>query len=338
MVSRVLRVLGSILLQGLLILGITLALLEGLVALSFHYPALSPIPSGVLRQMHVLFDRNTIQVMPECAAYDASLTYTLRPGRCTFANREFSNEYAINTLGVRDDEASLTAPGIVVLGDSIAMGWGVDQDAAFPSVIERLTGRRTLNAGVSSYGTVRELRMLERIDRSGLSDVVIQYSGNDLTENEQLVKGQFKNLTQAEYQERVRSQANLLRYHPGKHALNLLVMLRNLARERDAVPPPTSREAEARVFLEVIAQSPVAHLSPYAVTVVALESDFIETVRPLAAASTVPILRRLRFLDASTIASVPGAFYVLDDHPTAIGHEAIGRALVAVLDPPAVTP
>ena len=337
MVSRLLRGLGSILLQGALILGITLALLEGLVALSFRYPALSPIPAGVLRQMHVLFDRNTIQVMPECAAYDPTLTYTLRPGRCTFANREFSNEYAINTLGVRDDDVSLSAPRIVVLGDSIAMGWGVDQDAAFPSVIERLTERRTLNAGVSSYGTVRELRMLERIDRSGLSDVVIQYSGNDLTENEQLVKGQFKNLTQAEYEERIRSQANLLRYHPGKHTLNLLVMLRNLARERDAVPPPTSREAEARVFLEVIAQSPV-DLSPYAVTVVALESDFIETVRPLAAASTVPILRRLRFFDASTIASVPGAFYVLDDHPTAIGHEAIGRALVAVLDPPAVTP
>jgi lysophospholipase L1-like esterase len=337
MASRLLRGVGSILLQTALILGITLALLEGLVALSFRFPAWSPIPATVLRQMHVLFDRHTIQVMPECAIYDPTLTYTLRPGRCIFANREFSNEFAINSLGVRDDEASLTAPRIVVLGDSIAMGWGVDQDAAFPSVIERLTGQRTLNAGVSSYGTVRELRMLERIDRSALTDVVIQYSGNDLTENEQLVKGQFKNLTQGEYEERVRSQADLLRYHPGKHTLNLLVMLRNLARERGAAAPPPSRETEARVFLDVIARSPV-DLSPYAITVVALEADFIAAVRPLAESSTAPVARRIRFVDASTIASIPGAFYVLDDHPTAIGHEAIGQALVAALGQSSVTP
>lgn len=337
MFARLLRGLVGVVLQGLLILGITLLLLESLVAWSFRYPAWSPVPAGVLRQMHVLFDRNTIQVMPECAVYDPTLTYTLRPGTCTFANREFSNRYAINSLGVRDDEASLDAPRIVVLGDSVTMGWGVEQDEAFPSVVERLTGRRTLNAGVSSYGTVRELRLLERVDRRALEAVVIQYSGNDLLENEQLVKGTFANLTQPEYEQRVRTQADLLTYHPGKHSLNLLVMLRNLARERQAPTPPASRDDEARTFLEVIARSPV-DLAPYSVTVVALESPFIEAARPLAAASANAVVQRLQFVDMSHIASIPNAFYVLDDHPTRIGHEAMGQALAARLAPPTATP
>jgi len=42
---------------------------------------------------------------------------------------EFTNEVRVNHLGVRDDEASLVAPDVIVIGDSHAMGWGVDQGA-----------------------------------------------------------------------------------------------------------------------------------------------------------------------------------------------------------------
>lgn len=332
MANSVLRRLSAALLQGGAILLITLGLLEGLVGFSFRFPALSPLPRGVVRQMHVLFDRNTIQVMPACATYDATLTYTLRPGSCTFANREFSNTFTINSLGVRDDEASLTQPRIIVLGDSIAMGWGVDQDAGFPSVIERLTGRRTLNAGVSSYGTVRELRMLERVDRQVVTDVILQYSSNDFVENEQLVSGRFKTLSREEYERTVQAQADMLRYHPGKYTLNLFVMMRNLARARQAADTAPSRDREARAFLDVLAQSAV-DLSPHRVTVLSLEPGFVEAVRPLAAASPLAVLQRLRFLDMTSLASIPGAYYVLDDHPTGIGHDAIGRALATAIGP-----
>lgn len=330
LVPTLLTRLGAVTLQGVVILAITVGLLEALVVLSFQYPGVSPIPLAPLRQMHVLFDRNTIQVMPECAVYDDTLTYTLRPGGCTFANREFSNTYAINTLGVRDDDASLDQPRVVVLGDSLAMGWGVEQDESFPSVFERLTGLRTLNAGVSSYGTVRELRMLQRVDRRKLTHVVIQYSGNDLLENEQLVAGRFKNLSRDDYERTVRAQADLLQYHPGKHALNLLVMLRNLILERGSLVAPPSRTHEAEVFLQVMAQSPV-DLAGYDITVLSLESAFVEAVRPLAAVSPLPMIRRLRFLDLGDIASIPDAFYVLDEHPTRVGQEAIGRVLASAI-------
>lgn len=332
MAVSVLRRLGTMMWQGMVVIAITMGLLEGLVGFSFRYPTLSPLPMGVLRQMHVLFDRKTIQVMPECAIYDATLTYTLRPGSCVFASREFSNRYDVNALGVRDDDESLTQPRIVVLGDSVAMGWGVDQADAFPAVVERLTGQRTLNAGVSSYGTVRELRMLDRIDRQALTDVILQYSSNDLAENEQLAAGRFKTLSRQEYERTVHAQAEMERYHPGKYTLNLLVMMRNLARAGQAVEAVPTREREARAFLEVLALSPV-DLTPYTVTVLSLERGFVDAVRPLAAASRAPAVRRLRFLDMTSIDSVPGAYYVLDDHPTSIGHDAIGRALAAAIRP-----
>ena len=39
-------------------------------------------------------------------------------GNCMFINREFSNNFQINSFGVRDDEESLLHPEVVVLGDS----------------------------------------------------------------------------------------------------------------------------------------------------------------------------------------------------------------------------
>lgn len=127
--------------------------------------------------------RNVIQFQPDCALYDPGLTYTLRPGRCTFTNPEFSVEVEVNTQGLRDDEASLDGPEMIVLGDSYAMGWGVGHGETFASLIEVVTGLKVLNAGISSYGTTREMILLGRLDTRNLKYLVIQYNENDVFEN-----------------------------------------------------------------------------------------------------------------------------------------------------------
>ena len=63
------------------------------------------------------------------------------------------------------------------------MGWGVEQDEAFPSVLEELLSRKVLNAAISSYATAREFGMLERIDLSRARYLIIQYASNDFEEN-----------------------------------------------------------------------------------------------------------------------------------------------------------
>ena len=61
-----------------------------------------------------------------------------------------------------------------MLGDSHAMGWGVGQGGSAAAGLARKSGRRVLNAAVSSYGTARELSLLDWLDASRLRVLVVQ--------------------------------------------------------------------------------------------------------------------------------------------------------------------
>ena len=168
-----------------------------------------------------------IQYKEECSKFDRELFYTLRPGHCQFNISENREEYSINSLGVRDDEESLTKPSIVFLGDSFTMGWGVSQTESFPSLIERATGQRALNAGISSYGTAREIKLLERIDTSNLKYLVIQYCLNDDEENNTFIsnKNQLKVSDEKKYSETIKSQKEKQSYYPFKYLLEMYKIL-----------------------------------------------------------------------------------------------------------------
>ncbi|MBM3359699.1 MAG: SGNH/GDSL hydrolase family protein [Betaproteobacteria bacterium] len=71
-----------------------------------------------------------------------------------------------------------------MLGDSHAMGWGVDDHQTFAARLQALAGRPVHNLAVSSYGTARELGALERSDLLDAVDtVLVQYCDNDRDEN-----------------------------------------------------------------------------------------------------------------------------------------------------------
>src|SRR3989338_1084332 len=109
------------------------------------------------------------------------------------------------------------------------MGWGVQQNEAFPQVIEEMTGTKTLNAGIASYGTVREMMMLDRIDTSGLKYLIIQYNDNDFEENKAFYEqGQLQTSSYEAYQRICNFQGKLSRYYPGK---NLTLIWRGLQRK-----------------------------------------------------------------------------------------------------------
>ena len=124
--------------------------------------------------------------------YDDKLFYTLKPGKGINSNIEFSNEYNINSQGLRDDESSLDFPEIIVLGDSHTMGWGVNQDETYANLLEKQTGKKVLNAGIVSYGTAREFLMLKRLQLDSCKLLVIQYCTNDASENKEFVENDFK--------------------------------------------------------------------------------------------------------------------------------------------------
>ena len=326
-----------------IIVAAALAVIEGGVVLLLEHPPPLVIARKVLAGYYGNWDRSIIQFMPECSTHDPELTYILRPGRCRFANREFDTEVRVNSLGTRDDEASLHRPSIVVLGDSQAMGWGVEESETFSMLLEGTCGQKVLNAAVPSYGTAREIGLLKRVDTDALDWLIVQYHENDLRENfifklrGNVLTGQSK----AEY-EALQTQAVRQRhYFPGKHAQQFArhlfsgvteALARPSERSEGSVRPNGTVQEEVEVFLNVLARAPSLNKNT---RVIVLEvsagdqwdPDFTRELRRQLATATVSApWRSLKVVDPAERLR-PSDFLVLDHHLNAQGHRVLAAQL-----------
>lgn len=123
---------------------------------------------------------------------DPILIYELTPGAAVSKQGIY---YQINQAGFRDDEfpvperrAKLASEyRIVVLGDSVAWGWGVEMAQAWPQQLERQLSLtmadkqvRVYNLAVNGYSTPQEVRVMEKIGFAYQPDMVIlNYVLND---------------------------------------------------------------------------------------------------------------------------------------------------------------
>jgi hypothetical protein len=345
--------------RGLVVVVWTLLGLVGVGALGVFELGLSVVlthpPSETLFEAARLYynewDRSIVQFLPECSRYDSSLTYTLRPGRCRFRNREFDTEIRVNSRGFRSDEQALNAPEVVVVGDSYAMGWGVPQDSTFAALMERRTGLRVLDTGVSSYGTARELMGLRRVDMSSARDLIIQYSFNDQPENEDFVRGNgsLNIRPESAYDSLVEEHLRTARYYPGKHLRRFLpIALRALyfraltsvtgvAREAPRVDRISRNiDAEVDAFLGTLMRSPVRldslriivfEVTPFAPS----SSGFAERLATESRRPTRPRwMQRIHVLDAAKILTASD-YYKVDDHLRSSGHASLATALAALV-------
>jgi lysophospholipase L1-like esterase len=301
---------------------------------------LERFPRKIQNSMGYLYawgERDIIQFMPDCARYDKELGYTLRPGSCVFSGREFSNVYDINSIGVRDDEASLNHPEIIVAGDSVAMGWGVDQEETYAQRIEKNLGMFVLNAAVSSYGTAREMMIISRVQTDHLKYLIVQYSGNDYGENRQfyLDNNVLHTMTEEKYNQQTELYNRSKDYFPGKY---LLMKIKKKIREWK-----TAREARASsrldvdeigLFLNVLMNGPVS-LKDVQIIAFAVSGrnpadniDFTKGLKErISDHDLPPFIRNMIVLDTSTIMK-QNHFYVLDDHPNRAGHAIIADAII----------
>jgi hypothetical protein len=83
-----------------------------------------------------------------------------------FENREFKTTVHMNSLGLRGPEINLRAPGrrrILLLGDSVTVGWGVNDDETFAALLQsRHANWDVLNGGVAGYSTRNEWGLLRQ--------------------------------------------------------------------------------------------------------------------------------------------------------------------------------
>ena len=339
---RLLRI-GAFLLFNVIV---AVVVVEVVFAAAMAAPSMAgAMPRGVrilFQQVYRHFNRSIIQFEPACAQYDPDLTYLLKPGRCSFDNVEFSTELRVNRAGLRDDDAALEAPDVIVLGDSYAMGWGVQQDETLPRVLARTSGRKVLNAGVSSYGTVREMKLLDRLDTSNLKVLVVQYHDSDVVENLAFRDqgDRIPVLGADQYKATVDWYLARQGYWPGKYMSGLFLKLTGLeAPDPNAprMPATLSSLEEATAFLNVLTHGTRKPLDD--VKVIVFEAS--EQIRPprsflanVAVASRgddyPAYIRRLRAVDIAPLLEETD-FYDLDDHFRASGHEKIGQALAEAL-------
>jgi len=123
--------------------------------------------------------------------YDSLLGWAHQPGQeGIFETAQFRTTVRINLKGLRDREhayeRSDNSGRILVIGDSFAWGYGVEETQRFSQLLEASMDVEVINAGVSGYSTDQELLWLREEGVKYDPDLVILgFSGNDIGDNSQ---------------------------------------------------------------------------------------------------------------------------------------------------------
>lgn len=162
------------LLAVLLTTGLAFVLLEA--GLRVFRPDLHPESGNVLRTCHTFDPTTGWRPAAHCA------------GR--FVKEDFDTRVSTNGLGLRGAEVDVAAPPgirrVVVLGDSFAWGFGVDDDDTFAAHLDRSVAHsQTLNLGVCGYGTDQAVLRYQEVGRPFAPSVVVLafFAGNDFANN-----------------------------------------------------------------------------------------------------------------------------------------------------------
>jgi hypothetical protein len=312
---------------------VSFSILEALLALALAFPTLLKFggPKTLLHNIYMGYQRNIVQFEPRFARYDAFLNYTLKPGVFFFRNAEYCNEFRVNRLGLRDSETALEAPEIIVVGDSVPMGWGVNQNETYAKLVEKESGFKTLNAAISSFSTVQAMRILDRIDSSKLKYLIIYYECCKAQVNRSFDEGTFQSMDPPSYEKTVSDYLRKKKYYPGKF---VRAALKNLAERRRAKPDnPFSKSysKDAQSLLNVILHAGQTDLTRVKI-IILCEKEMTE-----------PLKREIRlgkypdFLKNTEVVKQPEiqgpCAYLLDDHPTALWHRQAANMILPLLKP-----
>jgi lysophospholipase L1-like esterase len=125
--------------------------------------------------------------------YDALLGWAHQPGQeGVFETPQFRTVVRINEKGLRDRSHAYERQGdterILVLGDSFAWGYGVEESERFSQQLEESLGAEVINAGVSGYSTDQELLWYQNEGIKYEVDlVIVVIAGNDVGDNDRLL-------------------------------------------------------------------------------------------------------------------------------------------------------
>ncbi len=292
------------------------------------------------------YTRSAIQFEKGKAIYDSSFFYMLKADTVfAFDNIEFHSIIHTNAMGLRDDNKSLLQPEIICLGDSYTMGWGVNEGLSFPDRLEKLTGLNVLNAGVSSFGTSREITLLGQLDNSNLKYLIIQYCDNDFQENKEYIKNNYKLpiSSRIKYDSIVVHNSLNRKYFPGK--VFLLTLLDFIRLQKTKIKglfsknlPASDTDNDGRLFLDILLHSKIDFNKTIVIVTFldsyeSLSNTFINKLQRLAESTPYKesFSNNLRLLSLSSLVSKKD-YYILDTHLKGSGHQKVANALWQVMN------
>jgi lysophospholipase L1-like esterase len=276
------------------------------------------------------------QSREDCVRFDSITLYAPRVGQCDFRNPGFATTMHFIEPGIRQtSEVAIgnsdrpTSKGrVIVLGDSYAMGWGVEDHETFASVLASEFGLQTLNLAVSSYGTARELLRLQVLGLLQPNDViVIQYFENDASENmAYALNGKLGPYDLKRYEEIINSQP--ARTDALSIAANIVGLLwsdvttsfNRLLMRRKSLPTMTPLQA----LLSVYDRFPIIH--SHRTIVVPLSAPNRPNPLPVTQAAFGG-----RRLELATPILRADDYFVIDIHVNAKGHRAVAKTIATKL-------
>lgn len=284
--------------------------------------------------------RTIWQSQEDCVQFDPVTLYVPRLGECRFSNVEFATRMNFVEPGVRfssqvswtDGTGQSGKPRVLVMGDSYAMGWGVEDGETFASVLAAEYGFPTINLSVSSFGTARELLHLHKLALLTPGDVlVIQYFDNDFRENVEFVaRGKL-----GPYEER--DFARLVAYEAASQdtlaiaglALRLSLVdaatwIRSLLGGSGDQADNVGRMTPEDAFLRVYDRFPAIHGHP----IILMPVSAVGTQRQHFMDHRELDRRNIRLLELRLSAS---EYFNIDLHFNAKGHAAIAKLLAEVI-------
>lgn len=284
--------------------------------------------------------------LPVDFAPDPHMSYRMKPGRGVSS---LGVPFEINSMGLRGPEIVTPKPAgvfrILVLGDSVTLGYGVPDEVSYPRVLEKLAqgGRvEVINAGTSGHHTQDQLGFLEHYGLALEPDLVVTgFTYSDLDAPLKLVIRDGVGYDEAE---------NVAFIPPWvKKALRHSRLYLAIGRARWAMAnraPAASNDAAARndLFLPrwPVQQLPIKRLvavceEHHVPLVIAYQPAQAEVTRGVEYSALLERLAALEgpgvhFLDTVprfVAANDPGALFLPFDpvHPSSRGHRIIARTL-----------
>jgi lysophospholipase L1-like esterase len=269
--------------------------------------------------------RSIWQTKKDCVDFDADLIYVPKINfECKFNNVEFQTTLNFNNEGrkseFREKLKSFSSKGIAVVGDSVAMGYGVNDNEVFSAVLEKKIKRPVYNLAVSSYATARELKRLEKSNLiSKVDTVIIFYADNDLDEN-------------IAHNNKQKSENNKLIFDKIiNERVGNLKQIRKMIRYSLQIPLQELRQKKIyfqwqdheRELMNVIKDFPFIHQKNIYIVITpgALwRKNYYKDYNPQK-------YKNYKNLDFIYIQKEKHHYFLIDGHPNKIGHEKIAEVL-----------